>query len=118
MLKAVVDAGGASADDDDDDDETARAVERARMLWRRNAARTRQQLVGWWLGALPFEEDDEEARRARRTLVNWSRTGDPALRARLPLVTARLAGSFYIGGVAVIDPADAARRRRSAPCRP
>ena len=60
VLKAVVDAGGASADDDDDDETKARAVETRRMPWRRWPAlyapdsTERQQLVGWWLGALPF----------------------------------------------------------------
>ena len=43
---------------------------------------------------LPFEEDDEEARRAHRTLVTGLERGDPALRAHLPLVTARLADAL------------------------
>ena len=43
---------------------------------------------------MPFEEDDEEARRAHRTLVTGLERGDPALRAHLPLVTARLADAL------------------------
>jgi hypothetical protein len=101
VLKAVVDAGGASADDDDDEETKARAVENAAnavvavadALYAPDSSE-RQQLVGWWLGALPFEEDDEEARRAHRTLVNGLERGDPALRAHLPLVTARLADAL------------------------
>ena len=96
VLKAVVDAGGASADDDDDDETKSRAVENAANAVAAVAdalyapdSTERQQLVGWWLGALPFEEDDEEARRAHRTLVTGLERGDPALRAHLPLVTAR-----------------------------
>ena len=101
VLKAVVDAGGASADDDDDEETKARAVENAANAVAAVAdalyapdSTERQQLVGWWLGALPFEEDDEEARRAHRTLVNGLERGDPALRAHLPLVTARLADAL------------------------
>jgi hypothetical protein len=101
VLKAVVDAGGASADDDDDDETKSRAVENAANAVAAVAdalyapdSTERQQLVGWWLGALPFEEDDEEARRAHRTLVTGLERGDPALRAHLPLVTARLADAL------------------------
>ena len=101
VLKAVVDAGGASADDDDEEETKSRAVENAANAVAAVAdalyapdSTERQQLVGWWLGALPFEEDDEEARRAHRTLVTGLERGDPALRAHLPLVTARLADAL------------------------
>ena len=97
VLKAVVDAKGG---DDDDEETKARAVENAANAVYAVAevyaadSPERQQLIGWWLGALPFAEDDEEARRDHRSICNGLERGDPAMRAHLPLVTARLADAL------------------------